>query len=85
MAKIEIGCWEIAEKFGLCFTGIEETIGKFHEEVDYHVFDFHGKTIKIEESYYTRSEDMDYKERAAEIVLFNIGRLLSEGLTDWIE
>lgn len=85
MAKIEISAWEIAEKFGLCYTGLVETTNKWHEQVDYYTFDFHNKKIKIEENFYQYSELSHYQERAAEIVLFNIGRALAEDMTDWVE
>jgi hypothetical protein len=85
MSKIEISSWEIAEKLGLCYTGDEETVDKWHDVVCYRVYDFHGRKIRITGAGWTYKDNEAYNERAAEIVLFNIGRALAESLTDWID
>ena len=84
MAKFEISNWEIAEKLGLCRVADEEILDKWHSTVIYNVYYFHGKKIRIEDNMYTRQE-IDFNERAAEIVLFQLGKQLALHMTDWVE
>lgn len=81
MAKIEIGSWEIAEKFGLCFMGAKDTTDKWGDSAWHMVYDFHGGEIKIREDGYSYPNQEDYHEKAAEIVLLSIGRAVAQGLT----
>lgn len=74
MAQLKIDAWDIAELFGLQYTGFEEYTDKYGDANYGYNFEFHGKKLSVNEWQYSGADEA--KNAVAANLLLELGRNL---------